>query len=131
MPADRLILVNAMVGQFIIGFATRSFVVGVPTIASALHADIAAISWAIVAYQFANISLSVVFGRLGDVHGRRLIYGTGFGIMAVSALACGLATTVTWLVLFRLVALRPCWRRRRACSRWRRCRTTRLGRLTA
>ncbi|HXJ79926.1 MAG TPA: MFS transporter [Candidatus Methylomirabilis sp.] len=104
MAVDRLLLVNAMVGQFITGFATRSFIVGIPTIASALHADIVGISWAIVAYQLAGISLSVVFGRLGDLHGRRLIYGAGFGIMAASALACGLATSVTWLVLFRLVA---------------------------
>lgn len=104
MAVDRLLLVNAMAGQFITGFAARSFVVGIPTIASALHADIVGISWAIVAYQIAGISLSVVFGRLGDIHGRRLIYGTGFGIMAASALGCGLATSVTWLVLFRLAA---------------------------
>jgi EmrB/QacA subfamily drug resistance transporter len=104
MAVDRLLLVNAMLGQFITGFAARSFVVGIPTIASALHADIVGISWAIVAYQLAGISLSVVFGRLGDLHGRRLIYGAGFGIMAATALACGLATSVAWLVLFRLVA---------------------------
>lgn len=82
MTVARLLLVNAMLGQFITGFPARSFVVGIPTIASALHADIIGISWAIIAYQLAGISLSVVFGRLGDIHGRQLIYGTGFGIMA-------------------------------------------------
>jgi MFS family permease len=100
---DRLLLVNAMLGQFITGFAVRSFVVGLPTIATALHADILGISWAIIAYQLAGISLSVVFGRLGDIHGRHAIYGAGFVIMAVSALACGMAPNVTWLVGFRLV----------------------------
>ena len=71
-----------MLGQFITGFAGRSFVVALPTIANTLHADILGISWAIIAYQLAGISLSVVFGRLGDIHGRYAIYGTGFAIMA-------------------------------------------------
>ena len=59
---DRLLLVNAMLGQFITGFAGRSFVGALPTIANTLHADILGISWAIIAYQLAGIGLSVVFG---------------------------------------------------------------------
>jgi EmrB/QacA subfamily drug resistance transporter len=100
---DRLLLVNAMLGQFITGFAGRSFVVAIPTIATALDADIFGISWAIIAYQLAGISLSVVFGRLGDIHGRYAIYGTGFAIMAASAFLCGVAPNVVWLVFFRLL----------------------------
>jgi MFS family permease len=104
MPrTDRLLLVNAMLGQFITGFAGRSFVVAMPTIANELHADILAISWAIIAYQLAGISLSVVFGRLGDIHGRYAIYGIGFAIMAASGALCGIAPSVVWLVFFRFV----------------------------
>ena len=104
MPrTDRLLLANAMLGQFITGFAGRSFVVALPTIANALDADILGISWAIIAYQLAGISLSVVFGRLGDIHGRYAIYGLGFAVMAASAFLCGMAPSVGWLVFFRLV----------------------------
>ncbi len=91
-----------MLGQFITGFAARSFVVALPTISTALDADILAISWALIAYQIGNVSLSVVFGRLGDLHGRDAIYGGGFVVMAVSALACGVAPTAAWLIVFRL-----------------------------
>jgi len=87
---DRLLLVNAMLGQFITGFAGRSFVVALPTIANTVHADTLGISWAIIAYQLAGISLSVVFGRLGDIHGRYALYGTGFAIVAASAFLCGM-----------------------------------------
>jgi len=100
---DRLLLFTAMLGQFITGFAGRSFVVALPTIASALGTDIVGISWAIIAYQLASISLSVVFGRLGDIHGRHAIYGGGFAVMAASAFLCGIAPNAPWLVLFRLV----------------------------
>ncbi|HEX6212978.1 MAG TPA: MFS transporter, partial [Methylomirabilota bacterium] len=74
-----------------------------PTIAGALDADILAVSWALIAYQLAGISLSVVFGRLGDVHGRYAIYGAGFVVMTVSSVLCGLAPGVSWLIGFRLV----------------------------
>ena len=100
---DRLLLASAMLGQFISGVATRIFIVSLPTIAGALDADILAVSWALIAYQLAGISLSVVFGRLGDVHGRYAIYGLGFVVMTVSSILCGLAPGVGWLIGFRLV----------------------------
>ena len=100
---DRLLLANAMMGQFISGVATRIFIVSLPTIAAALHADILSVSWALIAYQLAGICLSVVFGRLGDIHGRYAIYGTGFVVMTVSSVLCGLAPSVGWLIVFRLV----------------------------
>ncbi len=36
---DVLLLSNAIMGQFLSGFATRIFIISLPTIASALHAD--------------------------------------------------------------------------------------------
>ncbi|MGH7416405.1 MAG: MFS transporter [Candidatus Rokuibacteriota bacterium] len=100
---DVLLLVNAMMGQFISGVATRIFIVSLPTIAAALNADILAVSWALIAYQLAGICLSVVFGRVGDVHGRYVIYGGGFVVMTVSSVLCGMAASVGWLIVFRLV----------------------------
>ena len=100
---DVLLLVNAMMGQLISGVAARIFIVSLPTIAAALNADILAVSWALIAYQLAGICLSVVFGRLGDIHGRYSIYGAGFVVMTVSSFLCGVAPTVGWLIVFRLV----------------------------
>lgn len=100
---DVLLLVNAMMGQLISGVATRIFIVSMPTIATALNADILAVSWALIAYQLAGICLSVVFGRLGDIHGRYWIYGAGFVVMTVSSFLCGMAPSVGWLIVFRLV----------------------------
>ena len=100
---DLLLLVNAMTGQLLSGVATRVFIVSMPTIATALSADILAVAWALIAYQLAGICLSVVFGRLGDVHGRYPIYAAGFVVMTVSSLLCGLAPSVGWLIAFRLV----------------------------
>src|SRR5207253_10944647 len=90
-------------GQFLTGVATRIFIVSLPTLAVALNTDIIAISWALIVYQLAGISLSVVFGRLGDIHGRYTIYGLGFAIMTVSFVLCGFAPNAFLLIVFRLV----------------------------
>ncbi len=100
---DLLLLANAMTGQLLSGVATRIFIVSMPTIATALNADILAVAWALIAYQLAGICLSVVFGRLGDIHGRYPIYAAGFVVMTLSSLLCGLAPSVGWLIVFRLV----------------------------
>jgi MFS family permease len=100
---DRLLLANAIMGQFITGVATRIFIVSLPTLAVALDTDIIAISWALIVYQLAGISLSVVFGRLGDIHGRYTIYGLGFAIMTVSFVLCGIAPNAFLLIVFRLI----------------------------
>src|SRR5207249_1529273 len=56
-----------------------------------------------ISYQLAGICLSVVFGRLGDIHGRYPIYGAGFVIMTITSFLCGVAPSVGWLIVFRLV----------------------------
>src|SRR5437764_248224 len=72
---DRLLLANAIMGQFLTGVATRIFIVSLPTLAMALNTDIIAISWALLVYQLAGISRSAVLGALGRIHGRHTIYG--------------------------------------------------------
>src|SRR5712692_9123687 len=96
-----------MLGQFITGFAGRSFVVAPPTVANTLHADILGISWAIIAYQHAGISLSVVFGRLGDIHGRYALYGTGFASLSASSFFCCPFSVFASLLLFQRAPLLP------------------------
>ena len=100
---DVLLLANAMMGQLISGIATRIFMVSMPTVAAALDTDMVSVAWALIAYQLAGICLSVIFGRLGDLHGRHAIYLGGFALMTVSSLLCGLAPTVGWLIAFRLL----------------------------
>src|SRR5207302_11354279 len=97
---DRLLLANAIMGQFLTGVATRIFIVSLPTLAMALNTDIVAISWALIVYQLAGISLSVVFGRLGDILGRYAICGLGFASMTLCFLFCGFALNAVLLIDF-------------------------------
>lgn len=100
---DWLLLVNAMLGNFVAGLSTRIFMISLPTLAAGLGSDILGIAWALIAYQLAGVSLSIVFGRLGDIYGRQRIYTLGFAIVTASSFLCGMSQNVLQLIVFRFL----------------------------
>ena len=100
---DWLLLSNAIVAQFLGGLSVRIFLVSLPSIADGLGADILWVSWALISFQFAGLSLSIIFGRLGDIYGRLTIYGLGFLVFTVSSFLCGVSQTVLQLIVFRFM----------------------------
>jgi MFS family permease len=66
-----------------------------------LDTTIVGISWAVISFQISTISLSLVFGRIGDIYGRQKIFGLGFVVSAIGACLCGLSQNVFQLIMFR------------------------------
>jgi EmrB/QacA subfamily drug resistance transporter len=97
-----LLLINAALGNFLAGTASRIFSVSLPTVASSLETTIVGISWAVIAYQMSQISLSLIFGRIGDIYGRHTIFVLGLVVSSIGALLCGLSQNVSQLIAFRL-----------------------------
>jgi len=97
-----LLLANAALGNFLAGTASRIFSVSLPTVASSLETTIVGIAWAVIAYQISQISLSLIFGRIGDIYGRHTLFGVGLAVSSIGALLCGLSQNVTQLILFRM-----------------------------
>ena len=100
---DWLLLINAMLGNFVAGLSTRIFMIALPTLAAGLGSDILGIAWALISYQLAGVSLSIVFGRLGDIYGRQRIYALGFAIVTASSFLCGMSQNVLQLIVFRFL----------------------------
>ena len=100
---DWLLLINAMLGNFVAGLSTRIFMISLPTLAAGLGSDILGIAWALISYQLAGVSLSVVFGRLGDIYGRQKIYALGFVTVTASSFLCGVSQNVLQLIVFRFL----------------------------
>ena len=86
-----LLLSNAALGNFLAGTSSRIFSVSLPTVANSLETTIVGISWAVIAYQISQISLSLIFGRIGDIYGRHTLFGLGLIVSSLAALACGLS----------------------------------------
>ena len=61
------------------------------------------LSWVLNGYAIVYASLLVLFGRLADRHRRERGFLLGVAVFTAASAACGLATSVTMLVAFRLV----------------------------
>lgn len=75
--------------------------VALPVLQEQLNATIVDMQWVIEAYALFLASLILVGGALGDRYGRRLIYGIGITLFAISSILCGLSENVTELIYFR------------------------------
>jgi len=100
---DWILLSNTMVGNFLAGAAARIFAISLPTVANGLETDLLGISWALLSYELSAISLSVVFGRIGDLYGRHIVYGLGLLLLTISSFLCGVSQSISQLILFRLL----------------------------
>lgn len=77
--------------------------VAMPTISDQLQADLSTLQWTVTAYLLALSSLLPVFGRLGDLLGRKKVYALGFLVFTVGSVLCGLAVNIWFLVAARVV----------------------------
>jgi EmrB/QacA subfamily drug resistance transporter len=77
--------------------------VALPALQSSLQATVIDVQWVVESYSLVLSALILVGGALGDLAGRRLIFLLGTGLFAVASLACGIAGSVSQLILARSV----------------------------
>jgi EmrB/QacA subfamily drug resistance transporter len=77
--------------------------VAMPALQSGLKASGEQILWVVNAYLLMLAALIPIGGSLGDVLGRRKIFGLGIGLFMLSSLVCGIAPTIGFLIGARLV----------------------------
>ncbi len=75
--------------------------VALPTIQTALHANLAALQWVVDAYALTLAALLLTAGSLADMYGRRRLYVIGLGIFTAASGLCGAAQSSLMLELSR------------------------------
>lgn len=71
-----------------------------PRVAEALN-GMALYAWVGTGYLLATAASILIFGRLGDMFGRKPLMLVSVLIIALGSIACGLAQTMTQLIVFR------------------------------
>ncbi len=85
------------------GLDTRIVLIGLPTIAESLRADLETLLWITQGYQIA-ITIGLLFiGRFTDMFGRVKIYNLGFAVFTVGSGLCVFAQSGEQLILFRII----------------------------
>ena len=92
-----------MMGTFMATLDSSIVNVALPVIASSLGADLTTIQWVVTAYLLTISSLLPMFGRIGDMFGRRMIYTHGFLIFTIGSIACAIASSVGLIIAARVL----------------------------
>jgi len=74
-----------------------------PTLQRQFHVTMGAVTWIGLSYLLTVVSTLVMFGRISDMAGRKLIYVYGFVVFMVGSLLCGTAPTLTVLLASRVL----------------------------
>ncbi|MCU1728941.1 MFS transporter [Pseudomonas sp. 7P_10.2_Bac1] len=101
-PAIRSILVALMLAIFLGALDQTIVAVSIPAI-SAQFKDVSQLAWVISGYMVAMTVAVPIYGKLGDLYGRRRLMLFGMGVFTLASLFCGLAQNMEQLVLARII----------------------------
>jgi MFS family permease len=88
-----LVLLLASLDQTIVSTA-------LPTIVGDLG-GISKLSWVVTAYLLASTVVGPLYGKLGDLYGRKILLQSAIAIFLVGSALCGLSQNMTELIVFR------------------------------
>jgi EmrB/QacA subfamily drug resistance transporter len=91
------------VGTLMAGVDTRIVIIGLPTIARELGADLESIIWVTQAYVLASTVGLLLIGRATDVVGRVKIYNIGFVVFTIGSALSAISFSATQLIASRVV----------------------------
>src|ERR1700753_731784 len=88
-----LVLLMASLDQTIVSTA-------LPTIVGALG-GLSHISWVVTAYLLAQTAVTPIYGKLGDLYGRKIVLQVALVVFLIGSPLCGLSQSLTELIVFR------------------------------
>ncbi|KAI1842320.1 hypothetical protein JX266_011488 [Neoarthrinium moseri] len=105
LPKAKLLIVTATLSlTLLITFIDQNGIsVTLPTIAQELNAA-NTISWAGTSSLIANTTFQMLYGRLSDIFGRKVVYVGAVGLLSIAALLCGLSQNAAMFYVFRAIA---------------------------
>ncbi|KAJ9259480.1 hypothetical protein DTO207G8_1043 [Paecilomyces variotii] len=105
LPRGKLLVVFAgLASSLLICFIDQNGIgVTLPTIGRDLHAE-NSISWAGTSSLIANTMFTVLYGRLSDIFGRKVVFLLALGLLCFADLLCGLSQSAAMFYIFRGIA---------------------------
>lgn len=104
MPRKRVIIIfiGLILGILMAALDQTIVATALPTIAGDLN-GLEAISWIITAYLLAQTIAMPLYGKVGDIIGRKLAFQVAIGIFLVGSVLAGIAQSMGMLIAFRAV----------------------------
>ncbi|WP_378956179.1 MFS transporter [Pelosinus sp. sgz500959] len=97
-----LIFSVTSVGTFMATLDSSIVNVALPKIAGNLNVSLSLVQWVVSAYLLSICCLLPLFGRLGDMLSRRLVYNTGLLAFTLGSIFCGVSGHIGLLIIARI-----------------------------
>jgi len=98
---QRLIIVLLLGATFMLSADFSILNIALPVVGEAVGLDVHNLPWVTTAFALPAAGLSLMFGRLGDLYGRRRIFLTGLMLLATASLLGGVSTGPAMLLTAR------------------------------
>lgn len=98
----RSILFGIMLAMFLAALDQTIVATAMPTIGRELG-DVAHLPWVVTAYLLASTAVTPLYGKLADIHGRRVTLLSAIVVFIVGSVACALSPNLWFLVVARFV----------------------------
>jgi EmrB/QacA subfamily drug resistance transporter len=99
-PPVLFVFVGLMLGNALAALDTTMVATATPTIVGDLH-GLRDLSWITTAYLLGGMATMPIYGKLGDLYGRKRIFAVAMIFFLLGSALCGAAGTMTELILFR------------------------------
>jgi len=98
----RSILFGIMLAMFLAALDQTIVATAMPTMGRELG-DVEHLSWVVTSYLLSATAVTPLYGKLSDIHGRRVTLLTGIVIFILGSVACALANSMALLIVARSV----------------------------
>lgn len=98
----KITLVIVMITSFITPFLGNAINLAIPSIGIEFGGNQNLLNWVVSGFLISSAAFLLPFGSLADQFGRKKIFLIGMIFLAVSSLACALATSLIALICFRI-----------------------------
>jgi EmrB/QacA subfamily drug resistance transporter len=98
-----LVIIGALLlGMFLAALDQTIVATALPTIAGDLH-GLSELSWVVTAYILASTASTPLWGKLGDLYGRKTFFQSAIVIFLVGSVLSGISQSMSELIAFRAV----------------------------
>jgi EmrB/QacA subfamily drug resistance transporter len=98
----RAIIIGIMLAMFLAALDQTIVATAMPTIGRELG-DVTHLPWVVTSYLLASTAVTPLYGKVADIHGRRVTLLAGIVIFIIGSVACALAPSLWLLVVARFV----------------------------
>jgi EmrB/QacA subfamily drug resistance transporter len=98
-----LALSTVAIGTYMSTLVASIVNISFPSLTRVFSTDASVVMWVSVAFLLVSVSLVFVFGKMGDIFGRKKIYTIGFAIFTVGLILCALSQSILQLIMARVV----------------------------